>query len=156
MIDMTADFSGLEKLLKNLKKTIYVDIGILGSGKVSESGESVVEYGAQHEFGVISKRLPERSFIRLGLRMRQKQIMAAAQKAFTENPEDIKGLFTTIGIEGENAIKEAFQTSGFGTWAPLSENYKIRPSGQSVDESSKPLLDTGALRNSITSKVGGS
>jgi hypothetical protein len=155
MIDMTADFSGLQKLIKELKKPMWVDIGILGEGKVTEDGQTIAEIGAQHEFGVISRRVPERSFIRLGLNMRKSQIMKAAQNQFAQDPTNPKAVFTAIGIEGEAAIKEAFQTSGFGTWAPLSENYKVRPSGQLVDESSKPLLDTGATMNAVTSKVGG-
>ena len=63
---------------------------------------------------------------------------------------------------GEKRIDEAFETGGFGTWAP---NSPITIHGSKPDKSGKkfikgkksdqPLIDIGGLRQSIGSRVGG-
>ena len=156
-IQIDADFSGLNKLLKQLEANYYVDIGILGEGAESEDGElNVAGIAAVHEFGSITQKIPERSFIRLGLTYRQKNLQKAAEAVWVQALEgqNIKLIFQRIGIAGEESIKEAYETEGFGTWQGFSDNYTTRPSGKPVDESSKLLQDTGGMMNATTSAVG--
>jgi len=145
----------LDKLVKELGKKYYVDVGILGPER-APNGMTLAAIGAVHEFGSITRKIPERSFIRKPLRNHQREISETVQENATNRIEtgDIKGIFADIGIACEQQIQAAFDTSGDGNWAPLSENYQIRPSGQPVTPGSKPLIDTGALRKAITSKVG--
>ena len=63
--------------------------------------------------------------------------------------QDIRGLFTEMGILCEAAIQEAFDTKGFGSWKPIEEATKKRKKG-----SDAILIDKGTLSKSITSEVG--
>lgn len=155
---ITGDFSKLEKLVENLGKKYYVDIGILGeSNKTIEGGLTLAGIGAVHEFGTDRAGrgnktvIPQRSFIRMPLETGQDEIEAAVkphlQKKIADG--DIEGIFKLIGAAGEARIQEAFETGGFGTWDPNAD-ITIERKG-----SDSPLIDTGALRQAITSKVGG-
>lgn len=145
------DMKGLDKLIKELKTKYYVDIGIIGEGKMGPKGASVAAYGAVHEYGSPKQNIPRRSFIQMPLQVRQKQIEDAAQRVFkkaTESDLDIKRVFKTIGIAAEAQIQDAFDSSGFGTWAPDSEATVAAKGSDSV------LIDTGLLRKAIASRVG--
>lgn len=54
------------------------------------------------------------------------------------------------GIVAQDRVFQAFDSSGFGNWAPISEFTKER---RKKDKSSPPLTDTSQLRNSITYEV---
>jgi hypothetical protein len=152
---VSGDFDLLNNLVKELGKDYYVDVGILGQER-AENGMTLAGIGAVHEFGSPVQKIPERSFIRKPIQNRQHEIVYDVQgnAGHRMATGDVRGIFKDIGIACEQQIQAAFDTSGFGGWSPLSENYKVRPSGKPVAESSKPLIDTGALRKAITSKVG--
>ena len=60
---------------------------------------------------------------------------------------DVIGVLSDLGIACETAIGEAFDSSGYGDWAPNTAatiNNK---------KSSSPLIDTGQLRRSVASAV---
>lgn len=152
------DFSQLEKLVENLGKNHYVDIGILGeSNKTVEGGLTLAGIGAVHEFGTDRAGrgnktvIPERSFIRMPLETGQNEIEKAVEPKIKEllAKGDIKGIFKLIGIAGEARIQEAFESGGFGEWEPNADS-TIKQKG-----SDSPLIDEGDLRQAITSKVGG-
>jgi len=148
-IEIKTDTVKLEKLIKNLKGKHYVDIGLLGE-KGADS--NVIEYGSVHEFGSISKNIPERSFIKMPIETKQNEIAADAKKNFEKHLEegDIKAIFKDIGISAEAQIQDAFSTGGFGTWEPLSERYlKFK---EAIGKTSILIIE-GTLRKSITSKA---
>ena len=149
------DFDLLNKLVKELGRDYYVDVGILGQER-TEDGLTLAGIGAVHEFGSPVRKIPERSFIRAPIRDHQQEIAQAVRdNAGNRLAEgDVKGIFEDIGTVCAQQMQAAFDTSGDGKWAPLSENYKVRPSGQPVTDGSKPLHDTGDMRRSILSKVG--
>ena len=176
------DFSKLEKLVENLGKKYYVDIGILGeTNETVEGGYTLAGIGAVHEFGTDRAGrgnktvIPERSFIRMPLETGQEDIESALEPEIEELLADgnIKKIFKLIGIAGEARIQEAFATGGFGTWAANSDitihgsNYPLTKKGKELTDkqvdnefikgkgSDSPLIDTGGLRQAITSKVGG-
>lgn len=180
--EVSGDFSKLEKLVENLGKKFYAEIGILGAGgKTEEGGITLAGIGAVHEFGTDkagrgrSTTIPERSFIRMPLETGQDDIENKIEPRMQELIEngDIKGIFELIGIAGEARVKEAFETSGFGTWPPNSpitihgSNWPLIQAGKELTQKQKdnefikgkgsdqPLIDTGALRQAITSRVGG-
>lgn len=155
---VSGDFSKLEKLVENLGKKYYVDIGILGESNQSvEGGYTLAGIGAVHEFGTDRAGrgnktvIPERSFIRMPLETGQDEIEAAVEPKLKKlmADGDIEGIFKLIGIAGEARIQEAFETAGFGTWDPNAESTIERK------KSDSPLIDQGDLRQAITSKVGG-
>lgn len=152
--EVTGDFSQLENLISELGKDYYVDIGILGeSNQTVEGGLTLAGIGAVHEFGTDragrgSKTvIPERSFIRMPLETGQNTIEKEIKPKIKDGT-DIKTIFKLIGISGEARIQEAFDSRGFGTWAENAES-TIEQKG-----SDSPLIDTGALRKAIMSKVG--
>ena len=168
---VTGDFSKLEKLIENLGKKIYVDIGILGdNNKTNEEGLTTAGIGAVQEFGTDKAGrgrktvIPERSFIKMPLETGQEAITKSIEPKIKQFIQDgnIEGLFKLIGIAGEARIQEAFDTAGFGTWPDNSDvtinGSKPNKAGEKFIEgkgSDRPLIDEGTLRNSITSKVGG-
>lgn len=156
--EVTGDFSRLNKLVENLGKNYYVDIGILGSeGSTDQGGITLAGIGAVHEFGTDRAGrgnktvIPERSFIRMPLETGQKTIEKALEPKIEKLLEEgnIEGIFKLIGIAGEARIQEAFETGGFGKWQDLADSTKERKG------SDAKLIDDGSLRQSISSKVGG-
>lgn len=157
--EVTGDFSRLEKLVENLGKDYYVDIGILGeSGSTDQGGITLAGIGAVQEFGTDkagrgnNTKIPERSFLRMPLETGQREIEKALEPKIEKllADGDIEGIFKLIGITGEARIQDAFESGGFGTWEALKESTIERKGSDAI------LIDTGALRQSITSKVGGS
>lgn len=155
--EVSGDFSKLEKLIENLEKDYYVDIGILGASGSTEGGLTVAGVGAVHEFGTDKAGrsrdtvIPERSFIRMPLETGQEDIEKQIDPKLQELIEkgDIKGIFKLIGIAGESRIQEAFETGGFGSWEDIKESTKKSKGSDAI------LIDQGPLKQSITSKVGG-
>ncbi len=146
------DMKGLDKLIRELKTRYYVDVGIIGESKIGPTGASVAAYGAVHEYGSPKQNIPRRSFIQMPLKVRQKQIENAAQRVLKQTAEgsgiDVKRVFKTIGIAAEAQIQDAFDSGGFGTWAPDKPETIEHKGSDSV------LIDTGLLRKSIASRVG--
>ena len=147
-----SDFSALDKLIGNLGKNHYVDVGILGAnaGKTEDGGATVGMVGAAQEFGTIDGKIPKRSFIIMPLQTHQEQIQKAVEPRMQAHLEagDIKGIFVDIGIAAEGVIQDAFDSAGFGTW-PANAESTIKQKG-----SDTPLIDKGLLRKSISSKTG--
>jgi phage gpG-like protein len=153
---ITGDFSKLDKLVKNLGKDYYVDVGILGN-EMTDEGITIAGIGAVHEFGTDKAgfwqnvEIPERSFIRMPLEEKSEEITKDVSKGYFEKITNgnIKGIFKDIGIAAERQIQEAFETGGFGTWAELTDSTIDAKGSDSI------LIDVGTLRKAITSKVGG-
>lgn len=146
--EIWGDFSGLEKLIKELKIDHSVDIGYFKDAKTPD-GQPVAQYMAAHEFGSIERKLPVRSSIRMPLETKQGDIAKYAESHAREHIEagDIKAVFEDIGIAGQAKIQEAFDTGGFGTWEPDSEKTVARKGSDAV------LIDKGLARKSVTYEV---
>lgn len=145
---ITGDFSRLENLLKDLGVDHSVDVGVFKDAKTPD-GESVAGYGAANEFGVVEKKIPARSFIRMPLEEKQEEIAEYVDGHAREHIEsgDIKAIFEDIGIAAQSKIQEAFDTEGFGTWAPNADATIARK------KSDTPLIDKGLLRKAVTYEV---
>ena len=151
-VTVEGDFSQLEKLVSELSKNFSVDVGVLGGdGTTPRGNNTLAGIGAEHEFGVPTRKppLPRRSFIRFPISSGQQQIENDVGNRYQRHMEEgnIKGVFQDIGFACERRIKEAFETGGFGQWKELSEVTKMRKGSDTI------LVDTGILRDSITSKV---
>lgn len=161
-INIKADFSKLEKLIKLLKTKKYVDVGILGetTSEQTEEGKtkniSIAFLGAVHEFGSEKRNIPERSFIIMPIETKQKKIAKEMEKKFpillgSEKANEVKIIqfLTDVGLKCEEAIQDAFDSGGFGTWPDIQQATKDRKDSDAI------LIDQGNLRKAITSKVGG-
>jgi hypothetical protein len=144
-----ADFSALERLIGELGKGHYVDVGILGEngGKTEQGGVTLAFIGAVHEFGSLDGHNPERSFIRVPLTTGQEEIEAAVEPLMARKlaAGDVVGIFTDIGSAAEARIQDAFDTGGFGQWPALEEDTIKRKGSAAI------LIDRGDLRRAITS-----
>lgn len=150
---------GLEKLKANTSGPLpFAKVGVLSETNTRSPGEdggtdagTNVEIGAAHEFGSQSQGVPMRSFLRMPLNQRSKQIAESALGGdMASELIEAGGLDLAaerLGIAAEAVVQEAFETRGFGTWPANSES-TITSKG-----SDSPLIDTGQLRGAITSKV---
>lgn len=136
------------KSMKEAKKS-YVAVGITGQEKDKpyKGGASLVEVAAIHEYGLGD--MTKRSFLKLPMELKQKELSVIIGKAFERVIEgmEVKRGLSLVGLEAVNISKGAFPTSGYGKWKDVSEETKRRK------RSSKPLIDTGQLVQSITFEV---
>lgn len=156
--DVKLEFTKLVNLIKLLKDGIpSVRVGIMGETANRNSGElNNAEIGFTNEFGKLTgyPKIPARSFLRMPLRsvhftekLHSKKSLTG--KEFEKALKSGKGdeFAKKVGLVAEETIQEAFSTNGFGQWKPNA------PMTVEKKGSSSPLIDTGQLRRSITSKV---
>lgn len=168
----TLEVKGLDQLLKALKaRPPVARIGILGDNprnkapaevsyetvsrmKVSPKGASShaptnAEVGAAHEFGTTS--LPQRSFLRIPLSDHLEKEMERTGEldkdvlANVVKQGSVLPWLEKIAILGEGIVAGAFESGGYGKWAPWKKGYS--------NNTGDVLVDTQQLRNSITSEV---
>ena len=118
----------LLKLIKSLSKSFpSVEVGIMGSEAAAQhngTNKTNVEIGFLNEFGSISQHIPARSFIRMPLQLylsdyiKKKKSLSQEElaKAIEEGKE--KEFAAKLGFVAEEVIQDAFETRGFGNWAP--------------------------------------
>jgi phage gpG-like protein len=159
------NLDGLDKFALAVSKKYRVKLGILGNkDSRKEEGNSNATIGAVHEFGSFTKKIPRRSFLRLPLSLKSNRIIMALAKTTLKLLAigNYKQIFVNLGIECEKIIQEAFETSGWGNWppdkyktimakTPMRLIKKLTKLGKKI--TGRPLIDTGQLRRSITSKV---
>lgn len=115
-----------------------------GSGTHGPSGMPVVQLGAIHEFGSEDGRIPERSFLRGTMRAKQRDhnaIIRRLARSVTLGRQAPTQALAQLGAVAAANVQEAISDGVPPPNAPST----IRRKG-----SSKPLIDTGALRQSIT------
>lgn len=151
MSDLKQNLKTLQQYEKELKearkKAVYVG---LPKGKASdtyENGETVIQVGAIHEFGM--GRNPERSFLRVPFKKNEGRIKGLINKQFSlifNGEADTVQSLNKIGILARNISVESFTDND---WPELSEARKQQKivNGKRGD---RPLINTGALRQSIT------
>jgi hypothetical protein len=133
----------------------HVKVGVLersGAGEMhNTSGESLrlVEIAAVHEFGSSDGRIPERSFIRSTFLIRRVNALATMQANLarlivTKGLDPMKAL-AKLGAWGAAEVKNTITEIDIPP--PLADSTIMRKG------SSKPLVDTGLLKNSISYEV---
>ncbi len=148
---MTAHDKGLKRLMSSMQElsSAKVVVGLMGEStyKKGESSEvSVVDYGTFNEFG--TRNIPSRSFLRStfdendGFRSVTNQI---AQGLYSLEMTADQAL-NTLGMVAQAKVQRKITKGG----TPYTPNAPatIRQKG-----SSKPLIDTGRMRQSITYEV---
>lgn len=153
----TMNLKGCDQLLKAFKgKLPVVSVGILGS-KNSRTGKnnSNATIGAYHEqpagmeFG--STKMPQRSFLRVPLtdnldkKIESSGALNKDVLAEVIRTGALKPWLQKIGVLAEEVIQGAFDSGGYGKWAPWSKGY--------TNNTGQILVDTQQLRDSITSEV---
>jgi hypothetical protein len=158
---------GLKDILKEMEKlkSMCVKVGLPeGSGEhEDDTGQkvSIAHYAALNELGVINKdgsgwRIPPRPFIKNTADGKREKIQEAIDKNLglvLQGKADAK---TALGRLGEAAVKLTKDTIKEGPWTPNSEvtihGTKPGKDGKKFIKgkgSTKPLIDTGTMKNSI-------
>ena len=159
------DFSKLDKFAKAVSKNYRVKVGILGKKDSRiERGTSNATIGLVHEFGSFKQKIPMRSFLRMPLATKANQILLSIAKSTLKllYKGNYRQIFVILGLKCEEVIQEAFSTSGWGSWVPnkiktiiaktpKKVRMKLAKTGEALI--GRPLINTGQLRRSITSKV---
>lgn len=130
MADDVLNVDGLNKMLKALKgKPPVIRVGILGShnARNDKSGLSNSDIGAEHEFG--SSKMPRRSFLRVPLSDYLDKRIASAGLITEDSLKEVLKTGSvipwckTIGNIAVSVVEEAFNSNGFGQWAPWKNGY---------------------------------
>ena len=156
MANIKVNLKGLNKLTKVLGGKFSIKVGIMGSNAQKEHSDSKLtnaQIGFINEFGSYSRNIPPRSFLEMPLRLYLADYLLK-KKAFSQEAIDeavkngtLLDLAKKVGIVAEEVIQQAFATRGFGQWKPNA------PSTIKGKGSDSPLIDTGELRRSITSRA---
>lgn len=151
-MNVVSNFKPLITLQKGLDNNMGVKIGILGSTNTREDGDPLGNAGVGliQEFGSVTNKIPARSFLRMPLETKSKELAASLRVKSTKEKllsGNLKGALQDVGFAAERIIDDAFKSRGFGNWAPN------KPSTIKKKKSSTPLIDTRQLQRSITSKV---
>lgn len=138
------------KAMREMKEK-SVDVGVIANeatGRIYEDGATVLEVAATHEFGLGNS--PQRSFLKMPQELKKEEISKFIRLRLIkvlDGKNSVSEGLGLIGVYNVNIIQDAFTTSGFGKWAPLDD------STVSAKGKSKPLIDTGTLKNSISYEV---
>lgn len=147
------NIEGLERIRGNLEESkLTAKLGIFGdkNKRDDKTGKTNADIGAAHEFGVLTKKLPRRSFLLDPLTIKGKELTKKVGQIIDEyiNEENgINKILELVGIFGESIVQEAFETGGFGAWQPIKETTANKKG------SSQILIDSSQLRRSVISKV---
>lgn len=153
-----AEVHNYAKQLESLSKQEVV-VGIPASknkNHVSDENNEVItlaELGSIHEYGAPGAGIPQRSFLRVPLASNAKNLFKKIEKDLKFSKINTKVALGKLGANGQSVVLQAFKTQGDGKWSALkpssiSQRKKGKGSG-----STKPLIDTGQLRQSITFEV---
>lgn len=150
MIKITVD--KVVAVMKNISKLerarVYVGIPAAQNARLDDESNNAT-LGYIHEFGSPARNIPARPFLIRGVKAVQDKtigILGEGAKNALENGS-IESSLTKVGIVASNSVKNTINTAdGF---APLSDATLLARAKRGVKRT-KPLVDTGQLRNSIT------
>jgi phage gpG-like protein len=153
-ITMKFDDSNLKRLARELQNNKYVKVGVLSKDQArsiqGSDTQSNADIGALHEFGSIGLKIPKRSFLNMPINENSNRIVKAVSasiKANIMNTDINQHAMEAAGVAAEGIVQQAFETGGFGKWAPLSPITIQNKGSETI------LVDTGQLRQSISSEV---
>lgn len=158
-----------KELLKKINdyKKLEVAVGLPRGKRLKKykTGKTVLDIGLVHEYGSISRNIPQRSFLRTPFLVKDKEIKKEITRQAInvfDKIETVKSGLSKIGIFATGISQMAFTSRGYGNWKPLSKKTimikkknasKRRGKSLKTMESSTELIDTGRLRSSITYAV---
>lgn len=139
------DTKELDRLIQTFKDTKIVNVGVIGGEQ--QNGISLASIGSVQEFGLITRNIPKRSFIKepllahLGERIKR-QKNKIKQYLFVDKKLD--EAYNLMGNTAVLIIIQSFRNKNDGRWKPNA------PSTIKKKGNDNPLIDTGRLRQSIT------
>jgi phage gpG-like protein len=138
----------LEKLIAKMSSRPHVAVGILQDEKVDDRF-SMIDLAIVHEYGSKNGHIPQRSFIRSTCDAQRNEHFRLIDVLQSKIIQGKLALYQALGQLGEVVTKDIVQTINSGI-APDFKSATIKRK-----KSSKPLIDTGRLKGSITHEVRG-
>jgi hypothetical protein len=143
-----------ELLGLNAKKKKIAKIGVF-SDKKNRKGQTIAEYATKNEFG--SGNIPERSFMRSTYDEKINETRKMINKFITRNfLRNNGGRLLEKGLSVGAAFMSAqikLKISNSKNWAKPNSPVTIALKSKKGRIKNTPLIDSGALRNSITWRV---
>lgn len=147
------NLDGLDDIAAKVGGKMRARVGVLGSDVERDHGQGLDNSTLMliHMMGSISRNIPPRDPLYLPLMNRRRELIrmlgesSAMKTAFANG--DYEKMFKLLGAAAEAIVDEAFATSGWGAWPPNTPE-TIRRKG-----SSRPLIEFGELRKSVSSDV---
>lgn len=146
----TPDLSSLLRLQQAIAEAAakFVVVGVPENKSSRNDGElGNADIAFIHEMGDPARDLPERSFLRSTMAERRQAYQELAAKVMRKvlaGDMTVEHALELIGLAAAGDVQETIEQGEFAPLAPET----IRRKG-----SSKPLIDKGQLRQSITSEV---
>ena len=134
----------LRQIRERLQKNSGVLVGLPAGTGSYEDGAPIAVIGAVHEFGSADGRIPERSFLRVPLRQNAETFQAIWRAQVPKVVDGDMTMHQVMSQLGARAVAVSQEAISEGIAPENAESTKKRKG------SSKPLIDTGALRQSIT------
>lgn len=149
--DYKIDLSGWKKLDKKLKEAekTKVRIGVLaskGGSEAKESGITLAELAAIHEYGSPAAGIAERSFIRRTFKENTKELNSITAKILKKIIEDGMPVEKALAILGAWGAAEIQKRVTQGEHIPPP----LKPATVVAKNSTRPLVDTKQLINSVS------
>lgn len=143
----------MQSALKKMTDDKYrIQVGVFGekaARKNADAGVTNAEVGYVHEMGSVTRHIPRRSFLWDTFSHQGAKLMAAIKpdtvKFFKAGQVD--HYLKQCGIAAESLVREAFFTSGWGSWAPLAYSTllgKLRGSLAKRRQMAAEVLNEGA------------
>lgn len=137
----------LERFRDTGKPKVYIGVPASNNGIHKDSKINIATLLALHVYGAPTRGIPQRDPLRPPLianAQRYTDLMAQGIKNALANGTDPNVVYEKIGIVASNDVKDYFVS---GSFKPLDQKTIDRKG------SSKPLIDTGEMRSSITYEV---
>lgn len=158
---------GWKRIKSQLKKAddSYVGIGLFAD-KVKETAQSsqrplknlnIAQVGAINEWGLPSKNIPSRPFLKIAYEKYKDKIVqykANLLKKVYDGKITFEQGLDRLGLLHQGQIQRTIgESSLFEQNAPSTKKIKESKTRRGSSGSSKPLIDTGRMRQSITYEV---
>lgn len=147
----------LNILIEELSKNLVSKVGWFPNLKY-EDGTFVAAVAEQNEFGVSSKSIPPRPFMRPTISQksgtwREKAIKMAERAA--KNKATANDFFDVIGQQAAGNVRETIKSIQTPALRPstIRARQAKKPDKQTLGLLTKPLVDTGTMLNTVTSRV---
>lgn len=142
---------GLPDLLRRMAAVAQRDVLVgIPSGEQRDDGPTNAEIGYQNEFGSPANNIPARPHLIPGVAAVQDKAVArltqAASAAATGRMSDAERHLHAAGLIAQNSVRRTLTTAAY---RPLSERTLAERQARGRT-GTKPLIDTGQYRNSIT------
>lgn len=151
------DMPGLKALMKRMEDphhSVLVGVPAGPQHKDDETGEtlSMVEIAAIQEFGSPEQNIPERPVLRQGARRAMREgasLNAAGLRAVIEGKKTLEQVVSLLGVAAVGSVKREFVQPD-PEFKPLSPKTIAERKRKRGKASTRPLVDTGQYRQSIT------